>query len=214
MAILNDEIRGQVKEMLGTLPNAVRLLIFTKPEECEYCETIVDLTNELADIVDDLTVEVYDMTEDKEKAADYNVDKAPAIAIVGKEDYGLRFFGIPANYEFSTLLHGIQVVATGASTQLDDATREYLHNLDEPIHYQVFVTPTCPYCPGAATLAYDMAVESPQVRSEVVEASEFQTLASEYDVMGVPLNVINGTERVEGRAPAGMILDAVKKVVA
>jgi glutaredoxin-like protein len=214
MAMLNDEIRGQVKEMLGTLPNAVRLLVFTKPEGCEYCDTIVELTTELSEVVDDLTVEVFDISEDEEKATAYNVDKAPAIAIVGAEDYGLRFFGIPANYEFSTLLHGIQVAATGASTQLDDTTRDYLHNLDEPIHYQVFVTPTCPYCPGAATLAYDMAVESAQIRSEVVEASEFQALASEYDVMGVPLNVINGTERVEGRAPANMILDAVKKVVA
>lgn len=214
MAMLNDEIRGQVKEMLGTLPNAVRLLVFTKPEGCEYCDTIVELTTELSEVVDDLTVEVFDISEDEEKATAYNVDKAPAIAIVGAEDYGLRFFGIPANYEFSTLLHGIQVAATGASTQLDDTTRDYLHTLDEPIHYQVFVTPTCPYCPGAATLAYDMAVESAQIRSEVVEASEFQTLASEYDVMGVPLNVINGTERVEGRAPANMILDAVKKVVA
>lgn len=214
MAMLNDEIRGQVKEMLGTLPNAVRLLVFTKPEGCEYCDTIVELTTELSEVLDDLTVEVFDISEDEEKATAYNVDKAPAIAIVGAEDYGLRFFGIPANYEFSTLLHGIQVAATGASTQLDDTTRDYLHNLDEPIHYQVFVTPTCPYCPGAATLAYDMAVESAQIRSEVVEASEFQALASEYDVMGVPLNVINGTERVEGRAPANMILDAVKKVVA
>ena len=214
MAMLNDEVRGQVKEMLGTLPSAVRLLVFTKSEDCEYCDTIVELTTELSDVVDDLTVEVFDVAENEEEAATYNIDKAPAIAIVGAEDYGLRFFGIPANYEFSTLLHGIQVAAAGTSTQLDDATRDYLHGLDEPIHYQVFVTPTCPYCPGAATLAYDMAVESDQVRSEVVEASEFQALASEYDVMGVPLNVINGTERVEGRAPANMILDALKKVVA
>jgi glutaredoxin-like protein len=214
MAMLNDEVRGQVKDMLGTLPNAVRLLVFTKPEDCDYCDTIVDLTTELSDVVDDLTVEVFDVAEDGNQAETYHIDKAPAIAIVGNEDYGLRFFGIPANYEFSTLLHGIQVAAAGASTQLDDETRDYLQALETPIHYQVFVTPTCPYCPGAASLAYDMAVESEQVRSEVIEASEFQTLASEYDVMGVPLNVINGAERVEGRAPADMILDAIKKAVA
>ncbi|MGC9399392.1 MAG: protein disulfide oxidoreductase [Anaerolineae bacterium] len=214
MAILNDEVREQVKEMLGTLPSPVQLLIFTKPEDCPYCETIVDLTTELSEVVDDLTVKVFDVTEDHDEAEAYHIDKAPAIAIVGAQDYGLRFFGIPANYEFSTLLHGIQVAAAGASTQLDDETRTYLKGLETPIHYQVFVTPTCPYCPGAATLAYDMAVESPQIRSEVVEASEFQDLASKYNVMGVPLNVINDAERVEGRAPAHMILDAIKKVAA
>lgn len=214
MAMLNDEVRGQVKEMLGTLPHAVRLLVFTKPEGCDYCDTIVELTTELSDIVENLSVEVFDMTEDTDQAETYNIDKAPAIAIVGKDDYGLRFFGIPANYEFSTLLHGIQVAAAGASMQLDDETRDYLQGLETPIHYQVFVTPTCPYCPGAASLAYDMAVESAQIRSEIIEASEFQALASEYDVMGVPLNVINGSERVEGRAPADMIMDAIKKAAA
>ncbi len=214
MAILNDEVQGQVKEMLGTLPNAVRLLVFTKSEDCPYCDTIVELTTELSELVDDLTVEVFDVADGSEELETYNIDKAPAIAIIGEKDYGLRFFGIPANYEFSTLLHGIQVAALGTSTQLDDTTRDYLQTLEEPVHYQVFVTPTCPYCPGAATLAYDMAVESENIRSEVVEASEFQALSSKYDVMGVPLSVINDTERVEGRAPAEMILDAMKKAVA
>ncbi len=214
MAILNDEVQGQVKEMLGTLPNAVRLLVFTKSEDCPYCDTIVELTTELSELVDDLTVEVFDVADGSEELETYNIDKAPAIAIIGEKDYGLRFFGIPANYEFSTLLHGIQVAALGTSTQLDDTTRDYLQTLEEPVHYQVFVTPTCPYCPGAATLAYDMAVESENIRSEVVEASEFQALSSEYEVMGVPLSVINDTERVEGRAPAEMIVDAMKKAVA
>jgi glutaredoxin-like protein len=214
MAILNDEVQGQVKEMLGTLPNAVRLLVFTKSEDCPYCDTIVELTTELSELVDDLTVEVFDVADGSEELEAYNIDKAPAIAIVGEKDYGLRFFGIPANYEFSTLLHGIQVAALGTSTQLDDTTRDYLQTLEKPVHYQVFVTPTCPYCPGAATLAYDMAVESENIHSEVVEASEFQALSSEYDVMGVPLSVINDTERVEGRAPAEMIVEAMKKAVA
>ena len=57
---------------------------------------------------------------------------------------------------------------------------------------------------------FDMAVESSHVRGEVIEASEFQELASKYEVMGVPLNVINDTQRVEGRAPAQMIVDAIK----
>jgi glutaredoxin-like protein len=214
MAILNDEVQGQVKEMLGTLPNAVRLLVFTKSEDCPYCDTIVELTTELSELVDDLTVEVFDVADGSEELEAYNIDKAPAIAIVGEKDYGLRFFGIPANYEFSTLLHGIQVAALGTSTQLDDTTRDYLQTLEKPVHYQVFVTPTCPYCPGAATLAYDMAVESENIHSEVVEASEFQALSSDYDVMGVPLSVINDTERVEGRAPAEMIVEAMKKAVA
>ncbi|MFP4345043.1 MAG: protein disulfide oxidoreductase [Anaerolineales bacterium] len=210
MALLNDDIRSQVKEMLTDLPHDVRLLVFTKPEGCPYCSIVQELMEEIAEASDRVSVETYDITEDTEEAETYSVTRAPAIAIVGERDYGLRFFGIPANYEFSTLLHGIQVAGQGASADLDNATKSYLSTIDQPVHYQVFVTPTCPYCPGAAVLAYDMAVESEWVRSDVIEASEFQELAGKYEVRGVPLNVINDTQRQEGRAPANMIVEKIK----
>ncbi len=210
MALLNDDIRNQVKEMLVDLPHDVRLLVFTKPEDCPYCSIVLELMEEVSEASDKISVETYDITEDTEEAETYDISKAPAIAIVGERDYGLRFFGIPANYEFSTLLHGIQVAGRGASADLDNTTKSYLNALEEPVHYQVFVTPTCPYCPGAAVLAYDMAVESDWVRSDVVEASEFQDLAGKYEVRGVPLTVINDSQRQEGRAPANMIVEKIK----
>lgn len=211
MALLNDEIRGQVKELLEQMPNVVRLVFFKLPEEqCEYCGIIEELLKELAETSDKVTVEVHSFDAEPDLVAAYGIDKAPALAIVGQKDYGLRFFGLPANYEFSTLIHGIQAAGHGAPGQLDEATLSYLASLQQPVHYQVFVTPSCPYCPGAAALAYDMAVASEWVRAEVVEASEFPELAERYGVMGVPLNVINETGRVEGRAPQNMIVDAIK----
>lgn len=212
MALLNDEIRGQVRELLDDMPDVVRLVFFKLPEEqCEYCAIIEELITELAGVTDKLAVETYQLDTDKEAAEAYGIDKAPALAIVGEKDYGLRFFGMPANYEFSTLMHGIQAAGHGAPAQLDEATLSYLAALDAPVHYQVFVTPTCPYCPGAAVLAYDMAVASDWVRAEVVEATEFPELSDHYGVMGVPLNVINETARVEGRAPQNLIVDAIKE---
>ncbi|MBN1259505.1 MAG: thioredoxin family protein [Anaerolineae bacterium] len=210
MALLNDQIRDQVSEMLVDLPNVVRLVMFKKAEDCPYCSIIEELITEVASTSDRVTVEVYDIEHDKEQVAAYGIDKAPVIAIVGAKDYGLRFFGIPANYEFSTLLHGIQVAGAGEPAQLDAATKSFLAGLNKPVHYEVFVTPTCPYCPGAAVLAFDMAVHSDYVKADVVEAGEFPDLAGRYNVMGVPLNVLNHTQRVEGRAPAQMIVDAIK----
>lgn len=212
MALLNDEIRGQVSELLAELNDAVRMVVFTKPEDCMYCDVIVELVTEVASCSERVAVEVYDITQNAEKAAEYQIDKAPAIAFVGKEDYGLRFFGIPAQHEFTTLIHGIQAAGHG-HVHLDEATEAFLATLDKPVDIQVFVTPTCPYCPGSATLAYDLAMASPLVRAEVVEASEFQELSEEFNVMGVPLSVINNEARVEGRAPAPMIIDAIKSVL-
>jgi len=167
------------------------------------------LVMEVANTSEKVTMEVYDFNKDAEKAAEYNIDKAPAIAIVGEKDYGVRFFGLPSGYEFSTLLHGIQSVSKGSS-DLDAKTKTFLAGLDEPAHIQVFVTPTCPYCPRSATMAIDMAVDNEHVRGDIIEAAEFQELATHYNVMGVPLNIINETQRLEGAASAEMVVDAIK----
>ncbi|MDX9954987.1 MAG: thioredoxin family protein [Anaerolineae bacterium] len=215
MSLLNDEIRGQVSELFDGMPNVVRLVFFKLAEDqCEYCSVIEELITELAETSAKVVVETHLLDADKDAAAAYRIDKAPALAIVGEKDYGLRFFGLPANYEFSTLIHGIQAAGHGAPAQLDEATLNYLAALDKPVHYQVFVTPSCPYCPGAAVLAYDMAVASEWVHAEVVEASEFPDISDHYSVMGVPLNIINETGRVEGRAPQNMIVETIKSVLA
>ncbi len=215
MSLLNDELLQDVTNMLANIPETVKVIVFTKPEGCDYCEQIVQLVMEVANTSERVTMEVFDFTQDTEKAAQYHIDKAPAIAILGKaeedqpKDYGVRFFGLPSGYEFSTLLHGITTVSKG-SADLDAATTTYLNELDQPVQIQVFVTPTCPYCPKSATTAFDMAVSSDMIKGEVIEASQFRELASQHNVRGVPLNIVNGKERVEGAAPPSMIINAIK----
>jgi glutaredoxin-like protein len=213
MALLNDEIVNNVREMLADLANPVKLAVFTDDQHCEYCPQIVQLLNEVAATSGLVSVEKYEIHSDSPKAKELKVEKAPVIAILGEKDYGLRFYGIPSGYEFSTLLHGIQRAASGTS-DLDDQTKYYLTGINSPIDLQVFVTPTCPYCPRAAVLAIDMAIENNQITADVVEASEFPDLANKFNVMGVPLSVINNKERVEGAAPPQMIVEAIRKVLA
>jgi glutaredoxin-like protein len=213
MALLNDEIVQNVKEMLSDLPNEVTLTVFTDDQNCEYCEQIVQLVNEVANAAGSVKVEQFEIHENADQAEAMNIERAPAIAITGAHDYGMRFYGIPSGYEFSTLLHGIQRAADG-NTELDSSTQDYLSGLTTPVDFQVFVTPTCPYCPRAAVLAMEMAVASDMVNADVIESAEFPDLASKYNVMGVPLSVINDKERVEGAAPPQMIVDAIKKAVA
>ncbi len=213
MALLNDEIRKEISTVLADLPNPVRLVFFSTPQHCDYCDQIQQLTAELTEVTDKVTLEVYDFTKDVEKVAEYKIDKAPALAVVGEKDYGVRFFGFPAGYEFSTMLHAIQAVSRGVP-ELDPQMTAYLKQLAEPVHIQVFVTTSCPYCPRAAVVAYEMALASDMVKADVVEAGEFPQLANQYEVMGVPLSVINDIQRVEGAAPAHMVFDAIKGVLA
>jgi hypothetical protein len=93
-------------------------------------------------------------------------------------------------------------------------TKAYLAALKKPLHLQVFVTPTCPYCPPAVHLAHQLAFESDLVRADMVEAIEFPHLSNKYHVHGVPRTVINETDHLEGAAPEGMLLAKIKTAIA
>ncbi|HEC23181.1 MAG TPA: glutaredoxin [Chloroflexi bacterium] len=216
MPLLDDQTRKQVEELFSDLSGPVRLVMFTQEFECQYCKETREIVEEISALSDLIEAEILDFEKDAERAQAYGVDKIPAIVILGENDrdYGVRYYGIPSGYEFSSLLHDIKAVAAGPeAVELDSETVSYLNNLETPLHLQVFVTPTCPYCPRAVVLAHAMAIASDNVRADMVEATEFPHLAMKYNVMGVPRTVINETEFVEGAVPEGMLLSAIRTAV-
>jgi glutaredoxin-like protein len=212
MPLLNAEIRAQVKEQLADLAGPVRLVMFTQQFECEYCAETHQLVEEIAELSNQLTAEIYDFVADEEKARELGVDKIPAVAVIGEDDYGIRFYGIPSGYEFTSLLEAVRIAEAG-QPDLSEETVEFLSSLGEPVHMQVFVTPTCPYCPQAVVLAHRMAIASPMVRADMVEAQEFPHLVTRYQVMGVPRTVINEATHIEGAAPEQMVLGKLREAV-
>jgi glutaredoxin-like protein len=197
MALISEKDAKVVRERLSKLPSPVTLAIFTQEFECEYCRQTRELAEEVAALsAGKITTVVYDLVRDKEKAESMGIDKIPALAVLGGkgEDYRIRFFGIPAGYEFSSLLESMEMVAKGDSG-LTSATREKLKALPFPLNLQVFVTPTCPYCPRAVLTAFRFAMESDKVHASMVEASEFPHLANKYQVSGVPHTVIGDSQQ-------------------
>jgi glutaredoxin-like protein len=142
---------------------------------------------------------------DSEEAEKLGIDRIPAFVLQGHTRGRVRFFGIPAGYEFGSLIESLFDVSTG-KTDLTEKTRSILDDLDQPVHVQVFVTPTCPYCPQAARLAHKMAVENAHVTADVVEISEFPEMGQRYQVSGVPQTVINENIVFTGAVPESRLM--------
>jgi glutaredoxin-like protein len=141
MPLLDENTRQQVAGELSDLKNPVKLVMFTQDIECQYCAETRQLCEEIADLSDLISVEVNDFLTDKDKADEYGIDKIPAIAVVGAKDYGVRYFGIPSGYEFMSLLDSVKTVSAGG-VELMPETMAFLDGLKDPLHIQVFVTPT------------------------------------------------------------------------
>ena len=184
MSLLPDDKKEQLKtEFQQQLVDPVKLIMFTQEMECRFCSDTRILTNEIAELSNMISAETYDFVKDSDKAKDLGIDKIPAIAVLGKKDYGVRIFGIPYGYELQTLVDAIINVSKG-KTDLTDKTKEILKDIQSPVHIQVFVTLTCPHCPVAASIAHKLAVESDMVRADVIDGTEFPALSQKYGVMG------------------------------
>lgn len=144
--LLNDDVRKQVSEVFNELREPVQILFFGNQEHCEYCDDTLKLVEEVASLSDKLSVQVFDVEADAAVAENYNVSLTPGLVIAaegedGPIDYGVRYAGIPSGHEFSSLIQDLQLVS-GRDSGLNEQTREFLAGLKEPVHLQVFVTPT------------------------------------------------------------------------
>jgi alkyl hydroperoxide reductase subunit AhpF len=144
--LLNEGVTRQVQQAFEQLQEPVKVLFFGRKEKCEYCDDTRQLVEEVISLSDKLSLHVYDMEDDAAIAQEYKVDKAPGLVIAGMAgeqalDYGVRIAGIPAGHEFTSLIHDLLLVS-GRDSGLEASTRKFLDALTQPVHLQVFVTPT------------------------------------------------------------------------
>ncbi len=224
MDLLSPEIREATRKKLESeMVGKVTLLYFTQEprilivpgavpgQECLYCRETRQLLDEIKSLSDKIELKVLDFVADKDQAAAHGVDKIPATVVLGDQDYGIRFFGIPSGYEYTSLVQAVIDVSRG-TTELSPKTKESLRLLTKDVRIQVFVTPTCPYCTVAVRLGHQMALESPHISCDMVEATEFPHLVQKYGVFGVPKTIVNETLSMDGAVPEetflGNILEA------
>ena len=219
MTLLTDSIQKQIREAFQTLTDPVKIVMFTQGgnvPECETCAETRQLLEEVTALSDKITLEVHDFARETQLAEQYHIDKIPAVAIlsggVTPKDYGIRLYGVPAGYEFSTLIEDILMVSQQKAA-LNAKTLAELKKLTQPVNIQVFVTPTCPYCPRAVVLAHQLAMASNLITASMVEANEFPHLSNKYQVYGVPRTVIEDVIHVEGAVPEALLVEELMKVL-
>ncbi|MEW6716594.1 MAG: hypothetical protein AB1345_03695 [Chloroflexota bacterium] len=146
MSLISESDQIQLQRLFAEkLQRPVKLLMFTQERECQYCHETRMLIEELASLSEKLAAEVTMFEPGKGVSKRYGIDKIPAVVITADGDrpvdYGIRFFGIPSGYEFTSLIEDIFMVSLGDSG-LSPATKDQLAKIDKPVHFQVFITPT------------------------------------------------------------------------
>lgn len=209
LQLLETKDYESVRTRLAALQYPVRLLFFSQKEDCEYCRIMRDFLHPLLDLADGkIDVEFYDVVDDPELASEYNIVVVPSLIVRGEEDYGIRFTGVPGGYELISLLHALELVGT-KNHGLTPETLQKLSQIRKPLHIKIFVTPSCPYCPATVSLAHKLAFVNRYISAEMIEATEFSSLAEKHSVRGVPHICINDSYSFEGNLPEALFVEQI-----
>jgi glutaredoxin-like protein len=225
--LLSHKVRQQVSSIFGEklagVPGNIQLINFIPAREdaCEYCAHLKQLTMEIMDLSNGkIAVKNVTFEESKKLSERYAVRRAPATVITTTNSYSpskdpaVKFYGFPGGHEFTALVEDVIDIANRHPSTLSDYAIEKIEKIVTGAHIQVFVTPTCPYCPRAVRVAHQLSIANPKmVDAEMIEALEFPELSKKYSVMAVPKIVINDIVEFQGALPESIFLSKVEEAL-
>lgn len=209
--LLNEDVQNQLKQVFEELKNAVTMVLFTSEEDCESCETTLNLLTEVSELSDKLNLRVYDLKSDEAKK--YDIDLAPSFVLLDHngEYHRVKFNGIPAGHEINSFISAL-IEMSGAESEVPEELLERIQKIDKPVNIKVFVTLSCPHCPGAVQKAHKLAMLNKNVTGEMIEAQTFYELSEKFNVTGVPKIIINDSLELVGNQTIERFLDQIESL--
>ena len=213
MQLLNKELQDQIKEYLAPMKENVTLMLFTQEGTCETCTETRQLLKEVSELNDKITFVEKVLENDVEDVDKYGITLFPSfIMLDAKGDYrGVKFNGIPAGHEINSFLTAI-IDMSNFEFGFDKAIIDRIKKIDKQVNIKVFVTLSCPHCPGAVTNAHRLSMLNKNIEGEMIEAQTFYALSEKYQVSGVPKIVINEKHELIGNQPIEAFLQTLESL--
>jgi alkyl hydroperoxide reductase subunit AhpF len=152
MPLLADEDANYLREQFAQLATDVTLTVVTREKSAlvlpgggdepeDASAEVKQIVGEVAATSPRIKVVAVDARADADRARELADDLVPAIVFSGGQTKGkLRYFGLPAGYEMSTLIATLMDIGSNESMVPVEVAAE-LAKLDKDVHIKVFVTP-------------------------------------------------------------------------
>jgi hypothetical protein len=140
VSMLGEKDKTYVRKTLAGMKDEVRLVLFSRDGgDCRYCGEAEGLLTDIAAADPRVKVEILSLKKDAVRAKELGIDKIPGIALLGKKDHNLRYFGLPSGYDFIPFVETIRAVGDDVSG-VSRETAAQLAKLTKPVQLSVFVT--------------------------------------------------------------------------
>ena len=207
--ILPDDVKQAIRETFQQgLTKDVAIEVYTKSgANDQFNEAAISLMKALAELSDKLKVTYHAIGDDL--SVKRNVTRSPSI-LIAPDTYRIRYTGAPVGEEGRSFLVALMMASTGKPLLTEPSIKKITDGLREKRDIQVFVSPTCPYCPQQVLSAFSAAVIKPDlVSAEAIEIYENQDLAESLGSLAVPQTFMNTTFTGAGLQPEPMFVESL-----
>ncbi|MGL5955781.1 MAG: thioredoxin family protein [Brevinema sp.] len=194
MSMFDEATAKQLGGILEGMIRPVRVVFFKgNNEKSSETEKFV---NEFTSFSNKITLITYDITNDQEKAKEWNVFASPAIFVTTEDETlkGVGFYGTPGGFEINSFLMSLLEVS-GKIEELSIGHQAKLDQVTKPLHIYAYISLTCPQCPQAVMNIHKLAIKNPYIKSYMVEGPAFKEYSEKFEVTAFPTVIIGDSDK-------------------
>jgi len=206
--LIPDDVKNVIREtFLSQLKDPVPVEVFTLAGiNDKFNDAAVSLVRTLAGLSDKLKVSFHAIGD--AQAQKRGVTRSPSV-LIAPDKYRIRYTGAPLGEEGKSLLVAIMMVSTAKTVLSEEAARR-LAELHDKRDIQVFISPTCPYCPQQVLAAFSAAVVRPDlISADAIEIYENHDLAESLGSLSVPQTFVNTIFTGAGLQPEPLFVESL-----
>lgn len=194
--LLNDTLRNQLKGILSKIENNISLVSIVDESNKKSIE-LRDLVLDISDLSDKISAVIYKKGENLKMESKIHADKYPVVALLNKDSNysGVKFHGVPGGHELNSFILAIYNLAGPGQALNEDLLNEIKSlSLDKKTNIKVAVSLSCHVCPEVVTAAQRIAIENPNIETEMLDLSNFKDIKDKHKIMSVPALIINDSK--------------------
>jgi len=194
-------ITAEIKQALKTYTESMKKNICFVVQTGEHTkrEELINFLTDIVSVSDKLSLEQRNDNKQLRSPISFTLE-------ADGESTGIMFSGIPGGHEFNSLILAM-LQAAGTNIKLDTGIINLIKNINETLHFEVYISLSCHNCPDVVQALNQFALLNPNITAEMIDGGLFPELIKEKDIQGVPSVYLNGELFANGKVDAGQLIE-------
>ena len=207
--LVNEELKTQLKGIFDKLDKPLKLKVIIE-EGNDTCMELGSFLKAIVSLNGKLELAFLEKGEDPHADELLDATMLPVVGFFREEEYlGVSFHGVPGGQEINSFALAVYNAA-GPGQAVEEKLLKKISKLKKQNNIKVCVSLSCHHCPAVVTAGQHIALLSPNVVCEMVDARLYPELVEKYKISRVPAVIINNSALYMGEKDMGELLGLLR----